>query len=144
MKINASILETINFHVSELPFETGGILGSHDGSLIDKLVMDIPLDKIEKPCSYTPNVDFLNDSIQQWKEKGISFMGIFHTHFGGAKMLSCGDKRYINAIMTAMPHTITYLYFPIFVLPERILVVYKAEKYGDGIEIFQDELQLLP
>ena len=41
--------------------------------------------------------------------------------------------------MQAMPAQIEYLYFPIFVLPERELVSYKAKKTGTKINIIREE-----
>lgn len=142
MKITRSVLDAINTSVSDYPPETGGILGSHNGLLIDELVMDIPVEASDRPCSYYPNTDFLNENIEAWQQRNISFMGIFHTHFVGVKTLSCGDKKYINAIMAAMPDTIEFLYFPVFVLPERTLVCYKAQRACNEVEIFSEELQI--
>ncbi len=143
MKIKRTVLEKINAAVPDNPPETGGILGSSDGNVIDRLVMDYPSEIPERLCSYSPNTDFLNSCISDWQESNISFMGIFHTHFVGVKTLSCGDRNYINTIMAAMPDSIGYLYFPVFVLPDRSLVCYKAEKNGSMISIVQDELQIL-
>lgn len=144
MKIDCSVLDAINAFVSDYPPETGGILGSSDGKCVDKLVMDIPLKTSTRPCSYSPNVDFLNENIKIWQEQNVSFMGIFHTHFVGVKTLSCGDKKYINAIMAAMPDNIEQLYFPVFVLPDRTLVCYKAQRTCNEVEISSEELQIEP
>lgn len=142
MRIEKSIIAVINNSVTDFPVETGGILGSHDGNVIDKVVMDIPAEELEKTCSYSPNVDFLNQNIRSWQEQNISFMGIFHTHFMSVKTLSCGDKKYITEIMNAMPDDITCLYFPVFVLPDRILVCYKAHKTADIVKIISEQLQI--
>lgn len=142
MKIKKSIIATINNSVVDFPIEAGGILGSHDGDVIDKVIVDIPDEKPEKPCSYSPNVDFLNQNIQLWQEQNILLKGIFHTHFMNVKTLSCGDKKYITEIMNAMPNDIDYLYFPIFVLPDKILVCYKAYKADSAVEIKSEELQI--
>jgi len=144
VRASSSIMKVINASVSDYPPETGGILGSSDGQLIDKLVMDIPIETTDRPCSYSPNVEFLNENIATWQKHGVSFMGIFHTHFVGVKTLSHGDKKYINTIMATMPDTIEYLYFPVFVLPERILVCYKAQRVCDEVEISSEELEIEP
>lgn len=143
MKITHSVLAEINTAVQDYPYETGGILGSSNGKVIDKLIMDHPSGTPERLCSYSPNTGFLNHCINKWQESNVSFMGIFHTHFVGVKTLSCGDRNYIYAIMAAMPDNIEYLYFPIFVLPDRILVCYKAVRCGSMVDILLDELQIL-
>lgn len=140
MRILKSVIDTINDSISGLPPETGGILGSHDNELIDEVVMDSPVPTNTRPCSYFPNVDFLNQNIKLWQDNGISFAGIFHTHFAGVKTLSCGDRKYINAIMCAMPQQINGLYFPVFVLPDRELVCYKAIRTNGIIDIQAEEL----
>ncbi|MBO5382706.1 MAG: hypothetical protein J6A30_00215 [Ruminococcus sp.] len=144
MKITHSVLAEINTAVQDYPYETGGILGSSNGKVIDKLIMDHPSGTPERLCSYSPNTGFLNHCINKWQESNVSFMGIFHTHFVGVKTLSHGDKKYINTIMATMPDTIEYLYFPVFVLPERILVCYKAQRVCDEVEISSEELEIEP
>ena len=140
MRILKSVIDTINDSILDMPPETGGILGSHDNELIDEVIMDSPGPTNTRPCSYFPNVDFLNQNIKLWQDNGISFAGIFHTHFAGVKTLSWGDKKYIDAIMKSMPSYIEYLYFPIFVLPDRELVCYKAIRTNGIIDIQAEEL----
>lgn len=71
-------------------------------------------------------------------------MGIVHVHFGGAKTLSDGDKRYIEKIMRAMPDSIRQLYFPIVVQPDRELIPYIAVQNMHGeIEIVSDDVELI-
>lgn len=140
MRILKSVIDTINNLVSDQPLETGGILGGHDNELIDEVVMDLPDSTNTRPCSYFPNVDFLNHTIEKWQKNGVFFRGIFHTHFVGVKTLSCGDKKYINAIMNAMPSSVDSLYFPVFVLPNRELVCYRAIKRHRTVEICYEEI----
>lgn len=143
MKILKSVLDIINNSVADFPPETGGILGSSDGLIIDKVVMDEYDLNNQKFCSYFPNVKFLNSNIEIWQKNGIDFKGIFHTHFFGVETLSDGDKQYIDAIMKAMPESVKELYFPIFVLPNRELFCYKAKKNDSGTEISFDETVLV-
>lgn len=140
MRIKKSVIDIINDSVTGLAQETGGILGSSDNILIDEIVMDIVDSENTRPCSYFPNVDFLNQNIQSWKKKGIAFKGIFHTHFVGVKTLSQGDREYIRAIMNAMPLSVDSLYFPVFVLPNRVLIGYRAKKRNGKIEISGEEI----
>lgn len=96
---------------SDGPPESGGILGGRD-----QTVTDIVLDKGRiggRPCSYTPDVAFLNREIKRWAEKGLRFMGVFHVHFGGAEALSEGDRNYIARIMDAMPEGMIAYIFPL-------------------------------
>jgi hypothetical protein len=140
MRIKKNVIDTISVSVAGLPYETGGILGSHDKIVIDEVVMDVWESSNAKPCAYSPHVYFLNQNIDLWQKSGISFMGMFHTHFVGVETLSCGDIKYIKAIMNAMPQRVGFLYFPIFVLPNEKLICYKAERVDGTVCIQRDEL----
>ena len=142
MKINIEILDIIKNSTDNYPYEIGGILGSSNGEIIDKIVID-KLDAIpQRRCTYEPNVEYLNKNIDLWQENDVSFKGIFHTHFGGAKTFSSGDVKYINSIMEAMPPHIEYLYFPIFVLPDCNLVCYRASMVSGSVHI-QDDILII-
>ncbi len=140
MRILKSVIDMIDSLVSEQPPETGGILGCHDNEIIDEVVMDLPNPHTLKNCSYTPNVSFLNQNIELWQSNNINFKGIFHTHYFGVETLSCGDKKYITEIMYGLPKCIEYLYFPIFVLPNRELICYKAIRENKAILIREESL----
>ena len=79
------------------PPEIGGILGGKNG-VVTCHVLDYGKTG-GSPCSYTPNIAYLNRKIEEWFKDGIEFMGIFHVHFGGAESLSPGDKLYIGQIL---------------------------------------------
>jgi len=123
VKIHNEILNEIIKQMPLVPPEAGGIIGGKEG-----IVCCWEYDKgyFEKGCSYSPNVDFLNEVIAEWIDKDYDFMGILHVHFGGSKSLSNSDKKYIEKIMKAMPSSIEKLYFPIVVQPENQFISYVA------------------
>ncbi len=139
MEITKASFDLINKMISGEPPETGGIVGSKDDHCITDVVLDKPNCSPERYCRYEPDVDYLNECIADWTDKGIYFKGIFHTHFAGVISLSDADTRYINKIMRAMPAQIEYLYFPVFVFPQRELICYKAEKTGTKINITYED-----
>lgn len=143
MRIQKSVLDIIDNSISGIPPETGGILGSSNNTVIDEIIMDLPNITNTRPCSYSPNIDFLNRSIEVWLNSGIAFMGIFHTHFMGVNTLSVGDKKYINAIIYAMPEQINALYFPIYVLPNRELICYKAKRSKEAVDIQAEDIVIV-
>lgn len=143
MKISIAAFNKLNMLISDEPPEIGGILGSKNDNIITDIIKDEIKKSFQKKCYYEPNVDFLNQHINKWIEQGIAFKGVFHTHFVGVKTLSCADKKYINAIMRNMPEEIIYLYFPIFVLPSRELVCYKAEKSKKEIKIYHEDVVII-
>ena len=131
-----AVIDSIRQGVSNIPPESGGILGGRND-----VVTNICLDKGilgKHPCSYTPDTRFLNQKINQWAETGIQFMGMFHVHFGGTERLSDGDKEYIVRSMEVMPKKIGCLYFPVVVMPERKVVAYKAVRNNEKVVIKRD------
>lgn len=142
MKISTTAYNHLNSLIRASPPETGGILGSNDGAVITDIVLDIPSETTHT-CAYSPNVTFLNACISNWLSEGKHFKGVFHTHFFGIKTLSSADKEYIASIMHSMPDSVTELYFPIFVLPNRELICYKANKTGSEIQLTQETLEII-
>lgn len=140
MRILKTVNDTVHNLISDDPSEIGGILGSHNNELIDEVILDAQDPNALKRCSYTPNVAFLNQQIKHWQDCKIHFKGMFHTHHFGIKTLSCGDQKYITEIMTRMPDCIQYLYFPIFVLPDRQWIGYKAVRTNEEILIQEDDI----
>lgn len=139
MKITKEVLRQINDFVPERPPEIGGILGSRKKGIVTDVVFDKNQSEHNKLCSYAPNVDYLNERIKEWSESDIYFSGMFHIHFAGVKTLSEADRKYIREIMNCMPSEITQLYFPVFVMPDRELICYVADRE----KIYKDVLCLV-
>ena len=120
--------------------EIGGILGSAKDLTVTDAVADTT--NTDKTCKfiYEPNVDYLNEIIEEWCSKNISFVGIFHTHFCGSKSLSSADREYIRIIMNILKTEVDFLYFPIYTLPNQILNVHKAFFENGELIISTDEL----
>lgn len=133
MKIHNEILNEVLDQMPLMPPEAGGIIGGKEGRVS---LWEYDTGYLTKGCSYCPNVNFLNEVIAAWIDRGYDFMGIVHVHFGGSKLLSDGDKKYIEKIMKAMPNSIEKLYFPIVVQPDKQIFSYMAYRsLGDEIVI---------
>lgn len=140
MKIIEESFNKINKLISDEPPETGGILGSNDDNCITDIILDKPCNTYSRFCCYEPNIPYLNKCIADWANERIHFKGIFHTHFAGVRSLSDADVKYIHVIMEKMPDQIKFLYFPVFVLPDRELVCYKAERKDGVIYMCREEV----
>lgn len=138
MQIKNDVLNEILHNVPQEPPEIGGILGGVN-DIIFKYRFDIGISK-NRGCFYSPNVVELNRTISSWNSVGIDFYGIFHTHFFGVQTLSAGDILYIRTIMRSMPKQVNRLYFPVVVLPQRVLIPYLAMRSRDIVEIKTDDL----
>ncbi len=143
MIITKSALKEISNSLSDLHFEAGGILGSNNNQVISHIVTDIPSILPSCTCSYFPNVNFLNKQIEKWQIENIIFKGVFHSHIYGGKTLSDGDKKYIENIMKSMPVEINSLYFPVFVIPQKELICYKAIRISDTVFIKSENLTVI-
>lgn len=142
MKITQKVLDTIFENIDMTPPEMGGILGTSGNNDIDYVRID-PGVETDKCCSYAPDVKVLNQTIRNWKNMGVEFKGIFHSHYYGVRSLSEGDKKYISVIMGCMPLMVNSLYFPIALMPNKELVIYKAYRYKDTVKIIHEDLQVI-
>ena len=122
-----------------VPPESGGILGSH-GSIVDVFHFDAGIPRLDA-AEYTPNLEVLNQVLEDWSRSGIRFCGVMHTHPPGQLTLSAHDEAYIRVIMAAMPEEICLLYFPI-VIPRDTLIPYAASRSGDQIIISKTNILL--
>lgn len=137
MKIYNEILKEILQQMPLVPPEAGGIIGGKEERIC---CWEYDKGYFGKGCSYSPNVNFLNEVIAEWIDKGYDFMGILHVHFGGSKGLSNSDKKYIEKIMKAMPSFIEKLYFPIVVQPEKQLISYVAYQNSLGEVVVEEDV----
>lgn len=125
------------------PPESGGILGGC-GNIIKYVEPDNGIKKSYfKTCYYSPDVERLNQCIEEWQKKGIDFYGIYHTHFHNVGTLSEGDEAYIKKIMNAMPPEITDLNFPLIILPDRKVKNYVCIRCGENIEIKEGRMSII-
>jgi hypothetical protein len=108
IKINEDVFNSIKDKIGTLKPETGGLLGSKDGYLIDNFFFDESAETNE--TTYTPNTDFLNDLIEKdWQIKGINVIGFVHSHPNGNLNPSEDDIIYANKIMDALGMDIFYM-----------------------------------
>ena len=142
MKISNSTLQYICKNVKNCNYETGGILGSRKNKVITEVFLDKNNEQTRR-CSYTPNIVLFNNQIEIWQKQGINFQGLFHTHFANVETLSSSDEVYIKMIMTSMPEMINTLYFPLFVLPEQLLIPYNAIRKNGEVNIIREALEII-
>ena len=137
MKMTNDIFISILSSFPSAPPECGGIIGGQDG-VISEFCFDStgPTEQ----AVYEPNVDYLNRTIEEWRQSGISFYGIIHSHMKNEPDLSKGDIEYIQLIMADLDVG-TKLYFPI-VMPGYI-IPFVAIKANDTVNIQKEELDVL-
>jgi len=123
----------------QVPPETGGILGGHDGVIVSYEFDGVGAVRLDN--SYRPDVQHLNNRIRTWEARGVEFMGIFHSHPVSERALSMPDRGYIWRIMTSMPSRISTLYFPL-VFPTCDLLAYVATTLRGTVRIDEDAVSL--
>ena len=124
MKITRQMYDEIISQTSDFYKETGGIIGGNNG-VISIQMFDTGSES-DCMCRYTPSTKILNDTIKHWQESELEFMGLYHTHFHSVSTLSDSDRECIKQILINMPSSITTLFFPVVVLPDKTIVSYKA------------------
>lgn len=133
MKIKTAIYYQILDNCPCTPVEVGGIIGADD-EVINHFAIDE--DGFEYG-RYSPNTEYLNQIISEWENKGISFWGIYHSHYPSGEKLSNADVEYIKAIMLSVGDYYKELYFPV-VIPKKKIFSYKA-KLNDGVVIISND-----
>lgn len=137
MRIKQAVYGALCEKLMFLPPERGGILGMRDGVVCVYHLDDgpAPTDRY----AYVPDIPKLNAVLKQWREEGIRFAGMFHSHPYPQTWLSIADREYIQQIMDAMPAGVSELYFPLIV-PQIGMVGYRSEKQNGEI-VPEDILQ---
>ena len=133
-------IQDIMLSCHKVPPEMGGIIGERYG-IVDTVIVDLGVQGL-KPGVYSPNIDFINQIIDEWCEVGINFVGIFHTHAKQWPNLSSSDQKYIEKIMCSMPQNVDKLLFPL-VFPGEYIKWYIAEKQIEGIEIYESTINIV-
>ena len=124
-----------------VPHECGGIIGSKNGEIVTHAIFDNN-NKTNEGIVYIPNIQFLNQTIEEWAKCGIEFFGVFHTHALQWPTLSNGDKVYIIDILNAMPAAKQFLYFPL-VFPGKKIKNYIAMKKENTVNIVDDDIEII-
>ena len=140
MKIFESIYRQM-ISLPQVPPESGGILGTSEGEIVDCIIYDEGIVS-DNCCIYVPNVCFLNQKIVKWCEKGIRFLGVFHTHALQWPSLSNADKDYIIDILTAMPSDVKSLFFPL-IFPGGYIKSYIGVRSRGTVDIFADDIEII-
>lgn len=137
MKILSKIYFNIFSSFTDTMKEYGCIIGGMN-NIITMFEFDTGLHSDNSGC-YIPNTKLLNQCIEKWYSKNISFYGIIHSHLTPYASLSNDDVKYIKKIMLSMPQNIDKLYFPI-VLPKHTINSFKAIRKGNEISIVSDDI----
>ena len=140
MKILRTIYSQIINFCPLVPPVVGGIIGSRE-NVIDSVVFDVKHKEYDKAV-YIPDTDNLNNTISQWNENGICFMGVFHSHPVDQETLSSDDIEYIKSIFCSMPESITELYFPV-VIPKSHICSYRLKNINHRIVIIDDKIDIV-
>lgn len=124
-----------------VPPETGGILGVNYKNIITEYYQDFGTHDSKDFC-YIPNVDNFNLIINMWYQKGIQFVGIYHSHNDYDTTLSFKDIKYIKDILISIRDITNILYFPL-VFPTQKMIFFKAEMYNTQVNISIEDFKII-
>jgi len=113
--IKSNIYNEIIKSIGNAPIESGGILGIKDG-----IICAFHFDSYSsnKEDFYIPDICHLNQVINEWQSKGISFCGIVHSHPNKHNKPSRLDEEYARLLLDKNK-MISYLIFPIVTIFEN-------------------------
>lgn len=123
------------------PPEQGGIMGMKN-SIVCEYYHDNSKNATDRAV-YVPDIDALNQKIEEWNRNGIQFAGIIHSHLLEQNTLSLGDKEYIKQIFNNLPKVIDKLYFPIVIPDSKQVVSFVAKRKNKDVIIQQDEIHII-
>ncbi len=135
MEIYHKILSTF----PSVPPEGGCILGAID-DVVCAFEYDSGFPRLDMAV-YMPNIEILNQVIQQWASEDTQFYGLAHSHPYGQRSLSSSDIAYIYTIMQAMPASIEKIYFPL-VFPGEEIISFVAIRHQDKIDVLPDDIKI--
>ena len=109
-EINNCVLKTISYYL--IRPEMGGILGVDETNTVVAFCFD--KNGTTEENTYFPNVEYLNQVIQNWHENGIYFVGLVHSHPETAINLSEPDLYYASRIkkLCGIKEVLMLLYIP--------------------------------
>lgn len=140
MQIAKSVYEKILSKYPIPPPEQGGILGMRNG-VVCEYYHDTGCFRTGRAV-YEPNVDILNQKIEEWDDIGIQFVGIVHSHMLEQETLSSGDRAYIKAVFDVVSESVDKLYFPIVIPATKQMFSFIAERNKKDVFIRRDEIHI--
>ena len=120
--ITAGTLNSIINSLGSTDIESGGLIGSSDGSAIDAFFYDAGIDCSAK--EYNPDIESLQDQLLRWDEENIRFCGIIHSH-ADDRYLSNKDVSMARRILENNP--LDSILMPVFLLKDKSIIWYEVE-----------------
>jgi len=99
LRMTLSVYKAIRDTIGSQPAERGGMLGSSDGETIDHFHFDESA--ATTAATYTPDVEALQDVLDDWAEEEIAMVGFIHSHPRGCPRPSQEDVSYAVDIILA-------------------------------------------
>lgn len=129
MIILKKVLLEIKSTVGACKPESGGMLGEKNG-----IICEFYFDNGNSTDSeYAPNVNVLNRVLEKWRNDGISFAGILHSHPNDQRLMSYNDEESARSISDSVALN-KELYFPILTFNDGDIVITSYKINNDIIE----------
>lgn len=121
-KVYGRIMSTIG----SVRTEAGGMIGGYNG-VVTEFYYDDPCGrKNVDDYVHIPNVNHMNQILEDWYARNIEFMGIIHSHPADMKTLSFTDIRYAQKLIK--DNDMNYVLFPIIVMETvPVLKMYRVD-----------------
>jgi hypothetical protein len=103
--------------------ESGGLIGSKEGQVIDAFCFD--KGRAESITEYIPDVYILQRQLFTWYKEGIVFKGFIHSHASCGE-LSSKDIHMARKIMGT--NQLTSILMPVFVINSNKIIWYEVNE----------------
>lgn len=132
MLIAQEIKSEIENTIGALRYESGGLIGSSDGRVIDNFYFDLECNGSIN--EYLPNVRSLQCVLKEWHVNNIVFLGVIHSHAFDSKL---SDKDVLMARkIIETNEQIDSLLMPVFTLKNQRITWYKVSmNYIIGLKV---------
>lgn len=121
IKVSRETIEKISRFLDSTQYESGGLIGSSNGEMIDVFYYD--KGKRSNTYEYIPDVNKLQRQLLNWDEAHIIFQGIIHSH-SISDRLSPRDIQMAREILNM--NKLSKLYMPIYLLNARKFFWYEV------------------
>lgn len=114
LTIDSVTYEAMIKAIAGRPPESGGVLGG-TSRIVNRFYFD-EFAQVDLN-SYTPDIKTLNHVIESWRNEGLDFMGIVHSHDQHPRLLSTDDIAFAHSILQANADILPRVYFVLIICP---------------------------
>ena len=119
--VTTNIVNSIIHYLGRSENESGGLIGSSNGSTVDAFFFDPGIECSAK--EYNPDIELLQKQIMIWDAENIEFKGIIHSH-RDERFLSNKDVYMARKILNV--NSLTSILMPVYFMNNKSIFWYSV------------------